>query len=619
MPEKEGIPVEKKDSLAKFYRWKGEVLIAGALLAFAFLVNAGIEIHGLYGDDLSLWSDFHELPFWKFMFPIGESRFRFLYYIVAYIQMALFGNHVTWFVPFNIVINGLIAYTVFLFARCVSKNGTIGFLCGMLYLLSEMSCYQISQVYGLMESLALWMAVCILFNLFQYVNEQRSHKPYILIACGLYFGICFVHERYMVLAVVILAALGIKKEKKIWVWLLLPGLFGLVQLIRFLAIGTVIPAGTDGSDIVHTLNWGDTGRRVFQQFLYLIRINTGNASLCGLNWQNSPRWVRVFVIMADLWILALLVYFLVKFIQDKIHWKNTLCNIILFLLFIGACMVCSSINGNVQLRWVYVSMTGFWIFLAYLCGVAARPKAKILPNYHNMLICTVAMVFYFLLMVPVERFYRNTYPNLSFWNGQQQYNSLAEETYEKYGSSLFGKKIYILKNSYGLTEEDAKRFFRTFYRGQKTEPAEVIFVNSIRDFGQVRNNMLILQEDTKFQRYQDITSFVKTLKCEPIYGYYPDEWMGETAKIRVMAGETGSVRLQLMYPGTMTGEEVSTIYQDGVLVQKVKIVENITYVDLETEPYNTIELDFENNFYSKNAYESSEGKRLAMMMRITTD
>ena len=95
--------------------------------------------------------------------------------------------------------------------------------------------------------------------------------------------------------------------------------------------------------------------------------------------------------------------------------------------------------------------------------------------------------------------------------------------------------------------------------------------------------------------------------------------MGETAKIRVMAGETGSVRLQLMYPGMMTGEEVSTIYQDGVLVQQVKIVENITYVDLETEPFNTIELDFENNFYTKNAYESSEGKRLAMMMRVTTD
>ncbi len=611
--------MEKKDSLAKFYRWKGEVLIAGALLVFAFLINAGIEIHGLYGDDLTLWSDFHEMPFWKFMFPIGQDRFPFLYYIAAYIQMALLGNHITWFVPFNIIINGLIAYTVFHFARCVSKNGTIGFLCGMLYLVSGMSCYQISQVYGLMESLGLWLAVCMLYCLFQYVNEQRSQRPYLWIAYGLYFGICFVHERYVVLVAVLLAALVIKKEKKIWNWLILPGTFALIQLIHVLSTKTMTLIGHDGGGMARALSGREMGSRIFQQFLYLVRVNTGDQSLCGLNWQNSPRWVRVFVIMADLWILALFVYFLVKLIRDKAHWRNTLCNALLFLLFMIACMAGSSVSGQVQPCLVYVSMTAFWIFLAYLCGVAARPKAKILPNYHSMLACTVVMVIYFLLMAPVERFYRGTYPNLSFWNGQQQYNSLAEQTYEKYGASLFGKKIYILKNSYGLSEEDARTFFSTFNRGQKREPVEVTFVNSIRDFGQVRNNMLILQEDTKFQAYQDITGFVKNLKCEPVYGYYPDEWMGETAKIRVMAGETGSVRLQLMYPGMMTGEEVSTIYQDGVLVQQVKIVENITYVDLETEPFNTIELDFENNFYTKNAYESSEGKRLAMMMRVTTD
>ena len=69
----------------------------------------------------------------------------------------------------------------------------------------------------------------------------------------------------------------------------------------------------------------------------------------------------------------------------------------------------------------------------------------------------------------------------------------------------------------------------------------------------------------------------------------------------------------------MTGEEISSIYQDGVLVREIQIEENITYVDLQTEPYNIVELDFENNFYSKNAYESSEGTRLAMMVRITAD
>lgn len=611
--------MEKKDSLAKFYHWKGEALILGALLAFAFFINAGIEIRGLFMDDLDLWSSYHELPFWKFMFPIGESRFRFLYYILAYIQMALFGNHITWFVPCNIIINGLIAYTVFQLGRCVSKNGTIGFFCGILYLVSRMSCYQISQVYGLMESMALWMAIGILFCLFQYLNEIKTGKPYFWFACGLYFGVCFVHERYMVLAVVLATALVMKKEKKLWDWLIFAAVFAAVQLIRFLATGTLIPAGPDGNDITVTLNLGNAAGFGLQQFLYLLGINTGEQSLCGLNWQDSPRWIRVFVVLADVWVLALVIAFFVKVVCDRNHWKNTLSNLLLFLLFIVSCILCSSVTGQVQMRWVYVSMTAFWIMLAYMCGVIARTRAKILPNYHAMLACTAVMALYSILMYPVERFYRGTCSNLYFWNGQQQHNSLAEQTYGKYGDSLFGKKLYILKNSYGLGEDEAETFFKTFDRGQKREGVQVIFVDSIRDFGQIRNNMLVLREEPKFHAYQDITSFVKNLKCETVYGYYPDEWMGEKAKLRVMAGESGVIQLQLMYPGAMTGEEICTIYQDGVLVQKINIIENIMYVDLQTEPYNTVELDFENNFYSKNMYESSEGTRLAMMVRIMAD
>lgn len=611
--------MEKKDSLAKFYRWKGEALIAGALLAFAFFINYGIEIRGLFMDDLSLWSSYHELPFWKFMFPLGESRFRFLYYILAYIQMALFGNHITWFVPCNIIVNGLIAYTVFRFGRCVSKNGTIGFLCGIWYLVSRMSCYQIAQVYGLMESVALWMAIGILYCLFQYLNETKAQRPYFQIACGLYFGVCFVHERYMVLAVVLAAVLVMKREKKAWRWMFFGALFGLVLLIRLLVAGTVIPAGTDGMSAVSEFSFEKAAGFGLQQLLYLLEINTGTQSLCGLSWKDTPRWVRVFAVLADFWLLMLIVVFIVKSIGDRSRWKNNLCNIFLFLLFIVSCIACSSAGGQVQLQWVYVSMTAFWLMLAYMCGAAAKPKTRVLPNYHSMLACTAVMMFYTMFMYPVEKFYRGTYPNLSFWHGQQQSNSLAEQTYEKYGDSLFGKKIYILKNSYGLSEEDAKAFFKTFDRKERTEEAEVIFVDSIRDFGQIRNNMLILQEEPRFYAYQDITAFVKNLKCEPIYGYYPDEWMGETAKLRVMAGTEGVIRLQLMYPGAMTGEEVSTIYQDGELVRQINIEENITYVELKTEPYNTVELDFENNFYSKNTYESSEGKRLAMMVRISAD
>ena len=41
-------------------KWKDEIIAAGLLMAFAFFINRGIEIKGLYMDDLYLWSCYGE-------------------------------------------------------------------------------------------------------------------------------------------------------------------------------------------------------------------------------------------------------------------------------------------------------------------------------------------------------------------------------------------------------------------------------------------------------------------------------------------------------------------------------------------------------------------------------
>ena len=175
---------------------------------------------------------------------------------------------------------------------------------------------------------------------------------------------------------------------------------------------------------------------------------------------------------------------------------------LLFFLFIGACIACSSVTIRLELRWVYVSMTAAWLWLSYMCGVIVRPSAREqeasgrrLPDYKRSLACTGLMLVYVLLMFPAEIYYRGKNSNLYFWNSQQQYNSLAEETYEKYGEDIFGKKIYILRNDYQVTDFYADTFFKVFDKERKAEGTEVIFVDSIRDFGQVTNNMLILREE----------------------------------------------------------------------------------------------------------------------------
>lgn len=617
--------MEKKRAGVWQYRWKDEVITAGLLLAFGFMINAGIEIRGLFMDDLYLWSCYGEQTFREFVFPLGSTRFRFLYYLAAYVELGLLGSHVTWFVPVNIIINSAIAYTLCRFARTLSGNNMIGFLSGFLYLLSRMSYYQISQVYGLMESLALWAAIGILYCLYKYINEPGQELKWFWTANGLYFAVCFIHERYMALLPLLFVVLLIKRNKQWRQWVIPMAVFGLVQLIRLATIGTVIPAGTGGTDVADTLNLRQIFLFAIEQVLYLFGINTGGSYLSALSWQESSRWIKVLVVLADMVVLAVMILFVIKVIRGKWERRAVLRNCLLFFLFIGACIACSSVTIRVEVRWVYVSMAAAWLWLAYMCGVITRPSARKpevtsrVPDYRWALVCTGLALAYTVLAIPVETYYRNHFSNLYYWNNQQQYNSLAEQTYEKYGDAIFGKKIYILKNTYDVSEFYADTFFKVFDKERKAEGTEVIFVDSIRDFGQVHNNMLVIREDPEFHAYQDITEAVRILKCEPIYGYYQDGWMDESARIRVMAGSSGVIRLQLMYPGVMEGHEQTSIYRNGELTDQVHIKQNITQVELETRPYDIVELDFENNFYLEDAKEQRGEKRFSMIVEITAD
>lgn len=619
--------MDKKHTAMWQYRWKDEAITIGLLLAAGFIINRGIQIRGLFMDDLYLWSCYGEQSFREFVFPTGSTRFRFLYYLAAYLELGLVGSHVTWFVPINIVINAMVAYTVCRFARKLSGNQLIGLMCGFLYLLSRMSYYQIAQVYGLMETLALWAAIGFLWCLYEYINEPGEKLPLFWGACGLYFAVCFIHERYMVLLPLLYVALVMKKCRSLREWLLPLGLFALIQGIRLVFIGTISPAGTGGTDVADTLNLRQAVTFAIHQVLYLFGINMGEQHLCGLPWSGTSRGIKVLVAGADVVLVLIFAAFTAKIVRSRWERVRILKNSLLFFLFIGACIACSSVTIRVEVRWVYVSMTGAWLWLAYMCGAIVRPSAREqeeaaarrLPDYKRAVGCTALIFAYVALMIPVETYYRDKYPNLYFWGTQQQYNSLAEQTYEKYGQDIFGKKIYILQNNYNVSDFYADTFFKVFDKERKAEGTEVIFADSIRDFGQVTNNMLILREDPQFHAYQDITEAVRNLKCESVYGYYRDGWMDESAKLRVMAGETGIIHLQMMYPGVMEGHETSKIYMDGEMTAQVDIVDNITHLDLQTDPYDIVELDFENNFYLPDAQEQRGEKRFSMIVQITAD
>ncbi len=69
------------------------------------------------------------------------------------------------------------------------------------------------------------------------------------------------------------------------------GSFGLVQLIRAFTIGTVLPAGTGGTQVAETLNIPQAIGFAFSQAAYIFGINAGPEHLNGCPWGQSPFWV----------------------------------------------------------------------------------------------------------------------------------------------------------------------------------------------------------------------------------------------------------------------------------------------------------------------------------------
>ena len=104
---------------------------------------------------------------------------------------------------------------------------------------------------------------------------RRREKKRLYLAAVTYVAVCLVHERYMVLLPLFFFVLLFKKAKDWRLWAAPAGGFLLVQLLRFISIGTISPPGTGGTDVVDTMSPASVIHFVLSQIAYLFGINAG--------------------------------------------------------------------------------------------------------------------------------------------------------------------------------------------------------------------------------------------------------------------------------------------------------------------------------------------------------
>lgn len=366
-----------------------------------------------------------------------------------------------------------------------------------------------------------------------------------------------------------------------------------------------------------TFSLADTLFHALSQIAYIFGINAGPEHLNGVPWGQSPFFIKLLVLLADLALGALVVSFIWKVIRDKRKERRIrmLQNTALFVLFIGLCIASSSVTIRVEMRWIYVSFTAALLFLAYMYGELTE---GVQPEFYlkRLLPWGVLFACYIGLMVPVELYGRAAYPKLYLWPDQLRYNSLAEETYGRYGEDIFGKNIYIIGNSYEMSDFTARTFFKVFDENRKAEGTTVQFISSIRDIGLVDDRMLVLREDPEHNGFQDVTEIVRKMKLQTSFGYYSDGWMDEHASITVMTGETGLIDLEVVYPGIMSGGEAVKITRDQGEPMYLPVRSNVVNTTIQAEPWQMVDLTFDYNFYMQNAQEQRGDDRLAAIVHI---
>ncbi len=376
--------MEEKNRLLNLSKELFAILI---FLFVGFYVNRYIKIKGLYMDDLYMWSCYGEQSYLEFAFPFRTStRFRPVYWTLTYLEMMVVRNHPELFVPVNILLNVGTAYLIYRFAKRLSHGGMLpGLISGSLYLISHFAYYQIGQALGLLETMSLFMAIVILWLLYEFLHSGK--RGLFGAALAVYFLLVLSHERYLALAplfylVLIFRTAGKKKPKRalekvqhlgqvknVLLWISPALTVIILMLLRRFFIGTAIPAGTGGTEVTDTFSLLQAVQFALQQVLYIFGINAGPEYLSGINWLDVKQSVQVLVYLS--WIPLLLLvtlFFYHAFKNGRINSKDFWGEQALFLGFIALCIGCSSITIRVEMRWIYVNYAAALLYLSYMIG-----------------------------------------------------------------------------------------------------------------------------------------------------------------------------------------------------------------------------------------------------------
>ena len=459
--------------------------------------NKDVSIKALHLDDLHNLLEYLKEPNlkdWIFKYYETAMHYRPVFYIGLFFYFALIGTKVSRVLSINIILCSILATSIYYLARSLKINRLLSLSIVFLFGTINFLYYEIYQLIGFIEGFSmLFSLVLLVLSIKMSYESEKKFKQYSVLCLVFYFLLVFLHERYFPMLLLPLIATSLNKQidknsKKRFVVLYYAELVFFFA-IRYYHLRIIIPRGTDCTSLVDNFDLGRSFVFVFHQLMYLFGVNLGPEYLCGIDFINTSRIIKVIILLSIVIFMGIVCVYArskryhINISESRFSIKHI---DLLFLLYIFLCILQSSLTIRVELRWLLASFVGLMFYLSYMIMYIFEKFAhKQELTFRKYVVASMFIIFFVLRLIMNDYFNKN-FEKLFIINEQKVVNSLYENTVEKYGiDDIKNKSIYITTDYYrALKPEELTHFFDQYDR--KLNDRQVIYLGFVLE--QIEDN-----------------------------------------------------------------------------------------------------------------------------------
>jgi hypothetical protein len=340
------------------------------LVGFCVWWCSFFRFESMIGDDLVLLDYFQQKGSILQLSVLSTivDKYRPVYFVLQHLVIRLFGGHYPLYFWLNVVIHAALTLAVFGIALHVTRGGRwVSLAVALLFASARFAFYQLTQVVGLTESLALGLLLALVWCAVRF--RDSDDVRWLWATLGTSVLLVFTHERFIVLsaftALLPFTSTGLSRERKIrWAAAAFAPVV-LALLVKRLAFHSPFLLGTGGQVLKPTPR-GVLGF-IASGCLTLLGVNLGPSHLSIVEFSWLPRPHKVLGIAFGLLLLGGLAAWL------RAASSKSRRAVLAWVLLAGPLILAASITFRQEHRWLYAPFAITLLFWAFAVG-QLRPR-----------------------------------------------------------------------------------------------------------------------------------------------------------------------------------------------------------------------------------------------------